>query len=102
MNRTSLDSRSSYLTIPNNEIIINNKTSTRSKINEFLNEIQSYCRQRTHKEIENYAKQISNILENDPTFNELQLAGSFIQNEAALIIFKGLENNKTVTSLDLT
>ena len=102
MNRTSLDSRSSYLTIPNNEIIINNKTSTRSKINEFLNEIQSYCRQRTDKEIENYAQQISTILENDPTFNELQLAGSFIQNEAALIIFKGLENNKTVTSLNLS
>jgi hypothetical protein len=102
MNRTSLVSRSSYLTTPTNEIIIHNKTSTRSKINEFLNEIQSCCRQRTNKEIENYAKQISTILENDPTFNELQLAGSFIQNEAALIIFKGLENNKTITSLNLS
>ena len=102
MNRTSLDSRSSYLTTPTNEIIINNKTSTRSKINELLREIQSCCRPRTHKEIENYAQQISTILESDPTFNELQLAGSFIQNEAALIILKGLENNKTVTSLNLS
>ena len=102
MNRTSLDSRSSYLTTPTNEIIINNKTSTRSKINELLSEIQSCCRPRTHKEIENYAQQISTILESDPTFNELQLAGSFIQNEAALIILKGLENNKTVTSLNLS
>ena len=71
-------------------------------LNEILNDMRSCATHRTHKEIENYAHQLATILENNPTFNALELTGAFIQNEAALTIVKALEYNKTVTSLNLS
>jgi Ran GTPase-activating protein (RanGAP) involved in mRNA processing and transport len=102
MNRITSHSRSSQLPYPINENDNNNQIPTRIKINTLLNEMQSCPTQRTHKEIENYAHQLATILENNPTFNELELTGAFLQNEAALTIVKALENNKTVTSLNLS
>ncbi len=102
MNRITSHSRASQLPYPIIENDDDNQTPTRIKINTLLNEMQSCPTQRTHKEIENYAKQIGIILENNPTFNKLELTGAFIQNEAALTIVKALENNKTVTSLNLS
>ena len=99
MNRITSPSRSSQLAYPINENN-NNQKPTRIRINTLLNEMQNCTIQRTHKEIENYAHQLETILENNPTFNELELTGAFIQNEAALTIVKALENNKTVTSLN--
>ncbi len=102
MNPITQYSRSSQSTSLNNENLFHTPTSTTEKIKLLLNEVQNCPIPRTHREIENYAEQLATILENDPTFNELELSGAFIQNEAALTIIKALENNKTVTSLNLS
>jgi hypothetical protein len=102
MNRIHSQPRSSQLPYPSNENNNNSHTPTRLRINEILNDMRSCATHRTHKEIENYAHQLATILENNPTFNALELTGAFIQNEAALTIVKALENNKTVTSLNLS